>query len=158
MESGWNVWVWLLVVVVRRYIDFLILLIPTPLLFYTASLLFVHFKKCFLVEERMPNRDFFTSRGENINLRYYSDVIHLLDWKSAVEHDGGVSARYSNVCNVLRQWRIWLIPTYRLYDIVQEHVLSGLIRDRKFSNFDMSGAIRGRKIICRAIIIIRNIH
>ena len=29
--SGWNVWVWLLVVVVRRYIDFLILLIPTPL-------------------------------------------------------------------------------------------------------------------------------
>ena len=37
--SGWNVWVWLLVVVVRRYIDFLILLIPTPLvsvLFYSS--------------------------------------------------------------------------------------------------------------------------
>ena len=29
--SGWNLWVWLLCVVVRRYIDFLILLIPTPL-------------------------------------------------------------------------------------------------------------------------------
>ena len=28
--SGWNLWVWLVVVVVRRYIDFLILLIPTP--------------------------------------------------------------------------------------------------------------------------------
>ena len=28
--SGWNVWVWLLSVVVRRYINFLILLIPTP--------------------------------------------------------------------------------------------------------------------------------
>ena len=27
-ESGWNLWVWLLGVVVRRYIDFLILLIP----------------------------------------------------------------------------------------------------------------------------------
>ena len=43
---GWNLWVWLLGVVVRRYIDFLILLIPTPLvsvLFFTvASLLFVH--------------------------------------------------------------------------------------------------------------------
>ena len=26
--SGWNLWVWLLGVVVRRYIDFLILLIP----------------------------------------------------------------------------------------------------------------------------------
>ena len=29
--SEWNLWVWLLGVVVRRYIDFLILLIPTPL-------------------------------------------------------------------------------------------------------------------------------
>ena len=50
--SGWNLWVWLLGVVVRRYmyIDFLILLIPTPLvsvLFAAASLLFVHFFKCF---------------------------------------------------------------------------------------------------------------
>ena len=33
---GWNLWVWLVGVVVRRYIDFLILLIPTPL----ASALF----------------------------------------------------------------------------------------------------------------------
>ena len=31
--SGWNLWVWLLGVFVRRYIDFLILLIPTPLVF-----------------------------------------------------------------------------------------------------------------------------
>ena len=50
--SGWNLWVWLLGVVVRRYIDFLIVLIPTPLvfvLFYSSSpaLLFVHFFKCF---------------------------------------------------------------------------------------------------------------
>ena len=48
--SGWNLWVWLLGVVVRRYIDFLILLIPNPLvsvLFTAASLLFVHLKKCF---------------------------------------------------------------------------------------------------------------
>ena len=29
--SGWNLWVWLMGVVLRRYIDFLILLIPTPL-------------------------------------------------------------------------------------------------------------------------------
>ena len=46
--SGWNLWVWLLGVVVRRYIDFLILLIPTPL----VSLLFCiptfcSFFKCF---------------------------------------------------------------------------------------------------------------
>ena len=50
--SGWNQWVWLLGVVVRRYIDFLILLIPTPtplvsVLFAAASQLFVHFVKCF---------------------------------------------------------------------------------------------------------------
>ena len=40
--SRWNLWVWLLGVVLRRYIDFLILLIPTPLvsvLFAAASLL-----------------------------------------------------------------------------------------------------------------------
>ena len=52
--SGWNLWVWLLSVVVRRYIDYLILLIPTlvSVIFYSsiptfsffaaASLLFVH--------------------------------------------------------------------------------------------------------------------
>ena len=37
--SGWNLWVWLLGVVVRRHIDFLIPLIPTPLvsvLFYSS--------------------------------------------------------------------------------------------------------------------------
>ena len=46
--SGWNLWVWLLGVVVRRYIDFLILLILLYLFFFTAaSLLFVHKKKCF---------------------------------------------------------------------------------------------------------------
>ena len=45
-------------VVVRRYIDFLILLIPTPLvsvLFAAASLLFVHFVKCF---SKLNNYDF----------------------------------------------------------------------------------------------------
>ena len=43
--SRWNIWVWLLGVVVRRYIDFLILLIPTPLvsvLFYSSIPTFVH--------------------------------------------------------------------------------------------------------------------
>ena len=29
--------------------------------------------------------------------------------------DSVPSARYSSVCNVLRQWRIWLIPTHRVY-------------------------------------------
>ena len=29
--------------------------------------------------------------------------------------DSVPSARYLSVCNVLCQWRIWLIPTYRVY-------------------------------------------
>ena len=49
--SGWNLWVWLLGVVVRRYIDFLIQLIPTPLVsvLFCSSIptFFVHLKKCF---------------------------------------------------------------------------------------------------------------
>ena len=50
--SEWNLWVRLLGVVVRRYIDFLILLIPTPLvsvLFYSSIPTFVHFLKMFFV-------------------------------------------------------------------------------------------------------------
>ena len=49
--SGWNLWVWLLGVVVRRYIDFLILYLSLLLLylffFTAASLLFVHLKNVF---------------------------------------------------------------------------------------------------------------
>ena len=69
MESEWNIWVWLVGVVsrrwvwlvgvggiygcgykgvvVRRYIDSLILLLLYLLIFAAASLLFVHFVKCF---------------------------------------------------------------------------------------------------------------
>ena len=47
--SGWNLWVWLLGVVVRRYIDFLILLIPTPVLFYSSIPTFCSFLKMFFV-------------------------------------------------------------------------------------------------------------
>ena len=49
--SGWNLWVWLLGVVVWRYIDFHILLIPIYssciCSFYSSILFFVHFLKCF---------------------------------------------------------------------------------------------------------------
>ena len=50
--SGWTLWVWLLGVVVRRYIDFLILLIPTPLvsvLFCSSIPTFCSLKKMFSV-------------------------------------------------------------------------------------------------------------
>ena len=50
--SGWNLWAWLLGVVLRRYIDFLILLIPTPLVYICTFLqqhpyFFVHFVNVF---------------------------------------------------------------------------------------------------------------
>ena len=58
--SGWNLWVWLLGVAVRRYIDFLILLIPTLLvyvLFYSSIPTFCSLKKMFfhLIPVRFGN-------------------------------------------------------------------------------------------------------
>ena len=50
--GGWNLWVWLLGVGLRRYIDFLILLIPTPLvsvLFCSSIPTFLFIFKMFFV-------------------------------------------------------------------------------------------------------------
>ena len=50
--SGWNQWVWLVGVVVRRYVDFLLLLIPTPLLsviFCSSIPTFCSLKKKFFI-------------------------------------------------------------------------------------------------------------
>ena len=50
--------------------------------------------------------------------------------------DSVPSAKYSSVCNVLRQWRIWLIPTYRVYRLYDnfffltfcsDHILVSLV-------------------------------
>ena len=54
--SGWNLWMWLVGVVVRRYIDFVILLIPTTLvsvLFCSSIPTFCSFKKMFFVLVRI---------------------------------------------------------------------------------------------------------
>ena len=53
MASGWNLWVWLVGVVVRRYIDILIIIITFPYstcissFLAAASLLLCSFKKMF---------------------------------------------------------------------------------------------------------------
>ena len=44
--SGWNLWMWLVGVVVRRYIDFHILLIPTPRVSVLFCSSILHFVKC----------------------------------------------------------------------------------------------------------------
>ena len=62
--SGWNLWVWLLGVVVRRNIDFLILLIPTPLvsvLFYSSIPNFCSFFNVFrscIIYNRCSNNNY----------------------------------------------------------------------------------------------------
>ena len=57
--SGWNLWVWLLGVVLRRYIDFLILLIPTPLVSVLFLLqhpyFFVHFVNLYIEYGEHPS-------------------------------------------------------------------------------------------------------
>ena len=52
MASGWNIWVWLVGVVVRKHINFLIILLIPSLVyissfFAAASLLLCSFLKCF---------------------------------------------------------------------------------------------------------------
>ena len=59
--SGWNLWVWLVGVVLRRYIDFIILLIPTPLvsvLFCCSIPTFCSFLKMFFVLVPVLNCNF----------------------------------------------------------------------------------------------------
>ena len=79
LETGWNLWVWLVGVVsrrwvwlvVKRYIDILTMIINFPYStcinsFLAAASLLCSFFKCFF------------------GLLY----IHPFDWKSAVQHDG----------------------------------------------------------------------
>ena len=40
--------------------------------------------------KRMPNRNFFYFAWCVRKIALFSDVIHSFDWKSAIEHDGGV--------------------------------------------------------------------
>ena len=64
-------------------------------------------------------------------LRYYGDVIHSCYRKSAVEQmvvfkmrESVPTARYSPVCNVLRQWKTSLILTYRVYRLYDSYSYS----------------------------------
>ena len=70
---------------------------------------------------RMPNRVFFISRGAYINCAIiamlYTHSIGNQPHNMMVVFkmlDSVSSARYSSVCNVLRQWSISFIPTYRV--------------------------------------------
>ena len=66
--SGWNLWLWLLGVVVRRYIDFLILLIPI----YSSCI-------CSFLKQDSYFLLFFI-----YVFRSYKCKLHILRWTSAV--------------------------------------------------------------------------
>ena len=88
---------WLVGVVVRRYIDILIIIINFPYStcirsFFGSSILtalFI-FKNVFKNKNKKPNWAIFNFARRARKLRYYGDVIHSCYRKSAVEYDSGV--------------------------------------------------------------------
>ena len=65
---------------------------PYFLLFFLFFVLVRRMPNCVLVRRKKKNAKlgFFYFVRCIRKLRYYSNVIHSFDWKSAVEHDGGV--------------------------------------------------------------------
>ena len=59
--------------------------------------------------------------------------------------DSVPSASYSSVCNVLRQWNIPLIPSYRVYLLYDIYIINiiyrivGVFRERKLSRISRFG-------------------
>ena len=50
--------------------------------------------------------------------------------------DSVPSASYSSVCNVLRQWNISLIPTYRVYRLYDNQLYSSVFIRGDILNID----------------------
>ena len=48
------------------------------------------------------------------------------------------SASYSSVCNVLRQWNISLIPTYRVYRLYDIAKIWAIEQTRKLASLEIS--------------------
>ena len=55
--------------------------------------------------------------------------------------DSVPSLRYSPVCNVLRQWKTSLIPTYRVYQLYDTNILVCI-------EYDMSTKLRLKNTDC----------
>ena len=126
-------------VVVRRYIyrypHNKYLIFPTPLvlaiILAAASLLLCSLKKFFLVfknKNKKPKWRFFTSRGAHVNCAImamlYTHSIGNQPQNMMVVfkmRDSVPSPRYSPVCNVLRQLKTSLIPTYRVYRLCDSY-------------------------------------
>ena len=64
------------------------------------------------------------------------------------------SASYSSVCNVLRQWNIQLIPTYRVYRLYDNN-RSFLFCSRTFFPIIIIGIVHYQKIIDKQLIVLK---
>ena len=67
--------------------------------------------------------------------------------------DSVPSGSYSSVCNVLRQWNIPLIPTYRVYRLYDNR--SFLFCSRTFSPIIIIGIVYCHKIIDKQLIVLK---
>ena len=56
--------------------------------------------------------------------------------------DSVPSARYSPVCNVLRQWKTSLIPTYRVYRLYDDYKVFKYNLKYKFIQLEMFYIVR----------------
>ena len=125
---------WLVGVVIRRYIDILIIIINFPYStcirsFFGSSILTSLF--IFKNKNKKPKWRFLTSHGAHVNCAImamlYTHTIGNQPLNTMVVfkmRESVLTARYSPVCNVLRQWKTSLILTYRvyrLYDIYQRN-------------------------------------
>ena len=55
------------------------------------------------------------------------------------------STRYSSVCNVLRQWNISLIPTYRVYRLYDTGIVGELLKYGGSGMVDLLEQLFGRR-------------
>ena len=133
---------WLVSVVIRRYIDILIIIINFPYstcirsFLAEASLLLCSFLNVFSVfknknknKNKKPKWRFLTSRGAHVNCAImamlYTHPIGNQPQNTMVVfkmRESVPAARYSPVCNVLRQWKTSLILTYRVYRLYDYRV------------------------------------
>ena len=92
----------------------------------------------------MTNRDFFYFAGCVPKLLYYSDVIFSFDWKSAIEHDGGLK------CVIVYLARV--IPAFVMYCVNGVSCSSLLIDSTDsiglFTSISLQCALKRIKIEC----------
>ena len=131
MASGWNLWVWLKCIGVASRCCYKEVYRYSHRSFFGSSILtslFI-FKCKNKNKNKKPKWRFLTSRGAHVNCAImamlYTHPIGNQPWNTMVVfkmRESVPTARYSPVCNVLRQWKTSLILTYRVYRLYDSPV------------------------------------